>query len=441
MGTYIRIALRNIWKQKKRSLLLASAIVCGMTLITLAGSFSNGAGRNIIRMGTTLRTGHLNITGLVKVRGTVFQQLPDMEKTIKTIRRTLPGVERIESRISLMASIFNPARELGSRRGFVYGVDFLKEKRLRKDLVLIAGDYSELSKMGRVLIFRRTAEKLDLKVGDTLSITAKIRNTRFGNTTGTLDLQVAAIAENTKGGQMSSIYLPIQDMRKFLGYSMGSTGTLLVYLKDSSDIDKNEQLLRNVLSKQHPLTRKQRNMMMSHLLGDGNEPGWKSGYRLKTTTFEQILQNEMLVKRSIDLISWLLLVILVVIVFAGISNSLWMSIRERTSEVGTLRAIGMGRRQVLSMFLAEGLLLGAGAATIGALTGIALSGLLDLISIGTGSSFFSLFSYRGSLSFLIQPGESLRLIFFTTAVTAAASILPAARAAKMRPINAINHIG
>ena len=127
MGTYIRIALRNIWKQKKRSLLLASAIVCGLTLITLAGSFSNGAGRNIIRMGTTLRTGHLNVTGLVKIRSTVFQELPDMDKILTIIRKTLPGIQRIESRISLMAGIFNPSRELGSRRGFVYGVDFGKK--------------------------------------------------------------------------------------------------------------------------------------------------------------------------------------------------------------------------------------------------------------------------------------------------------------------------
>ena len=441
MGKYIKIAIRNIWKQKKRSLLLASAIISGLTLITLAAAFSNGAGQNIIRIGTTLRTGHINVTGLKKIRGTVFQEIPSIKNVTKVIKRNLPNIRRIETRISLMAGIFNPSQELGSRRGIVCGVNFMKEKRLRKDLVLMAGDYSALSKPGQALIFQRTAKKLNLKVGDTLSITSKIQNTRFGNTTGTLDLRVAAIAQNTRGGQISSIYTSIQDLRKFCGYSSSSAGILLIYLKDSTQISKHEKKLRRALAKIAPLTTMQKNMMMNHLLGDGNEPGWKSGYRLKTTNYEQILQNELLIKKSIDVISWLLLVILVVIVFAGISNSLWMAIRERTSEVGTLRAIGMRKNQVLTMFLSEGLLLGAVAAIIGVLTGIGLTALLNLIGIGTGNSLFTLFSYRGALSFLVYPSEAIGLILFTSAITTAASIVPAFKAAKMRPINAINHIG
>lgn len=440
MLTYFKIAARNLWRQKKRSALLAAAIISGLTLIILAGAFADGAGRNIIRMGTTLRTGHINVTGLLKERKTVFQEIPDSRQVIERITKTLPGITRIEKRITLMATTFNPGRELGARRAFVYGVDFRSEKNLRTDLVITAGDWTELDKPGRVLIFKRTAEKLDLKVGDTLSLSAQVRNTRFGNTMGTLDLRVAAIAADTQGGQMENVYLAREELARFLGFADDAAGTLLIYLRDRSGIEGKEEQLRTALSAIRPVNPKQKNPLLTHIMGE-SVPGWEGGHRFQTANYEEILQNEMLIKRGIDLVSWLLLVILVVIVFAGISNSLWMAIRERTKEVGTLRAIGMGRRQILTMFLSEGILLGGSAALLGVLCGAAAAGLLDLVGIGTGSSMFALFSYRGHLSFLIDPAGSLRLVLFTVFVTAAASLLPAAKAARMRPISAINHIG
>ena len=53
-----------------------------------------------------------------------------------------------------------------------------------------------------------------------------------------------------------------------------------------------------------------------------------------------------------------LIVILIAIVVIGIMNTMWIAIRERTREIGTLRAIGMHRRGVLWMFLLESLMLG-----------------------------------------------------------------------------------
>ena len=54
--------------------------------------------------------------------------------------------------------------------------------------------------------------------------------------------------------------------------------------------------------------------------------------------------------------------VLLVVIGVGIMNTLWIAIRERTREIGTLRAIGMQRRRVLLMFLIEALMLGAAAA-------------------------------------------------------------------------------
>ena len=60
----------------------------------------------------------------------------------------------------------------------------------------------------------------------------------------------------------------------------------------------------------------------------------------------------------------MLIVILIAIIIIGIMNTMWIAIRERTREIGTLRAIGMHRREVLWMFLLESLMLGLFATVV-----------------------------------------------------------------------------
>ncbi len=60
---------------------------------------------------------------------------------------------------------------------------------------------------------------------------------------------------------------------------------------------------------------------------------------------------------ALSVITGVLTFVLLVIIAVGIMNTLWIAIRERTREIGTLRAIGMQRARVLVMFLTEALML------------------------------------------------------------------------------------
>ena len=70
--------------------------------------------------------------------------------------------------------------------------------------------------------------------------------------------------------------------------------------------------------------------------------------------------------KALQGLSFVLIVILIAIIIIGIMNTMWIAIRERTREIGTLRAIGMQRREVLWMFLLESLMLGLFATVAGA---------------------------------------------------------------------------
>jgi putative ABC transport system permease protein len=133
----------------------------------------------------------------------------------------------------------------------------------------------------------------------------------------------------------------------------------------------------------------------------------------------------------------MLIAILLVIIVIGIMNSMWMSVRERTQEIGTLRAIGMSRGRVLGMFMAEALLLGLGATTIGALIGAAIALTLDAMAIRVPVDAVKAILMSETLHMAVAPPQLVTAVLVFTTITVLAALIPAMRAARMQPVTAI----
>src|SRR5690606_21319752 len=93
------------------------------------------------------------------------------------------------------------------------------------------------------------------------------------------------------------------------------------------------------------------------------------GQRLDLTVWSDEVSFVKWVTAAFDFVTLALILILASIIAGGITNSMWMAVRERTKEIGTIRAIGLQRRQVLVLFLIEAAILGGVFALIGALVG------------------------------------------------------------------------
>jgi putative ABC transport system permease protein len=128
------------------------------------------------------------------------------------------------------------------------------------------------------------------------------------------------------------------------------------------------------------------------------------------------------------------------IVIIGIMNTMWIAIRERTREIGTLRAIGMQRGGVLWMFLLESLMLGLFGTVIGALMGLAVATGLNALHIHVPISV-QFFLMSDHLHLAVHAGSIIKAIIFITAITGAAALYPALRAARLPPVNAMQHFG
>ena len=116
--------------------------------------------------------------------------------------------------------------------------------------------------------------------------------------------------------------------------------------------------------------------------------------------------------------------------FFGVVNTQYISVLERTREIGLMKALGMSRGTVSLLFVIEATLIGFLGAALGAAGGFAVGTLLNpWISqkINFGSEHLLIF----------EPGQIIALIVFLMLVTTIAGLLPSRKAAKLDPIEAL----
>lgn len=143
------------------------------------------------------------------------------------------------------------------------------------------------------------------------------------------------------------------------------------------------------------------------------------------------------VKGMFDMIFMFIFLIVLIIVVMSTVNTMGMSVMERTREIGTLRVLGLKRRGVSLLFALEGAMLGL----LGSLTGAILNVLAWAAIRMAGPSYIPPgVSAPVPLIVNLLPGAMLVLALFLTLLSMAAAVLPARRAARMELVDALGHV-
>lgn len=125
------------------------------------------------------------------------------------------------------------------------------------------------------------------------------------------------------------------------------------------------------------------------------------------------------------------------IVILSISNTLSMSVIERTSEIGTSMAIGLTRAGMLRQFLWEGAMLGLLGGVVGVGAGFILAHAISAVGIPMPPPPGMDVGYRASIT--ITPGLALDGFLLAFLTTLIAGILPAWKASRMNIVDALRH--
>ena len=140
----------------------------------------------------------------------------------------------------------------------------------------------------------------------------------------------------------------------------------------------------------------------------------------------------------VHLITTIILIVMLVIVMVGLSNTYRMVMYERIREIGTMRAIGMTRKDTKSLFLREALFLTSISAIFGLILSIIVLAVMSLIPVN--SDALSMFLNNGHFSFVISPVTIILQYLLLIVLTLLSVRFVAKKAASLNPAVALRTI-
>lgn len=427
------LALRNLAQHRKRTLLLGGALSGVTALLVILLALIASIQTTMRESATALVSGDLTVRGFYKIsRGQSASVLTGTPALLELLRRELPEVESTAVRTRGWGRLVGPTNntELG-----LVGVDVANDPHLRRIIQVQEGSLEALSQPDAILLFEKTAQKLGVKVGDSLVVSMPTMR----GVANTLDVRVVAVARDVGVLSWGLAITTNAALNQLFQIPEDATSSVHLYLERTDDLPATQAHVREVLARAgyRVMEEDPQPFFMKY---DGiNQEDW-TGQALDVGTWEDEVFVAKVAVPGLTVLSFGLTLALLVIISLGVANSLWTSIRERTREIGSLRAIGMQRGQVLRMILAEGFVLGLGGALLGASVGILLCVVLSLLELPVPTAVQVLLT-RQTLFLDIRPGGVLVSVAIITASTSFTSLLPSFLAARMKPINAIHHVG
>jgi putative ABC transport system permease protein len=433
MGQLFLIAVRNLLTHRRRTLMLGGAIAGVTMLLVVLLGLLNGIRSTILESATTLMTGHVNTAGFYKV--TAGQSAPVVthyRKVLEVIRANVPELDYVTQRGRGWAKVVS---ETSSLQAGVGGIDIQNEPGFRRVVQVKEGSLDALAEPGTILIFEEQAKRLGVRVGDVLTLSAYT----LRGAANTVDVRVVAVARNV--GLLSSFntFVPAVTLRALYALNDDSTGALLLYLKDIKDVPAVEARLREALPAAGFQLMDKDPRAFWQKFEVVNREGW-TGQKLDVTNWQDEIAFVQWTLTAITWLSYILISILLIIIAVGIMNTLWIAIRERTREIGTLRAIGMQRTRVLAMFLVEAFTLSFSAAVLGAALGLLVCALINGAHLHAPLSV-QLFLMREEVQLAVRPAALLGSILLITGCTTAISLVPSFLAARLQPVTAMHQVG
>ena len=467
------IAWKNVWRNKKRSLVVIVAVTLGI----ISGVLLIGIMEGWIKQ--RLHDAVYNEVSHIQIHNNEFIKNEEIDLTvgnIDEITRSIDSLSEISGwvkRTKIIALANTPWANAGV---IVYGIDTEKERlvtEIYKEIVPDGGEYLDNQNTGDILISDKTAELLKLKqyivtdsiidelrkekVPETVLIKLEtLKDKRFRSpkdfrealrkefskkeldrfglliTDEALDyrirnkvqitisdkdgnpiqgiFRVCGIFKTTNTGfDQTSVFVNTGELAKLYGGDEILTHEIAILLNSIEDADTVREKL-------------------SRFSGDNSVRTWKE------MAPDAAMMNDYMVMYYFIFIG----IIMMALAF-GIINTMLMAILERTKELGMLMAIGMNRRRIFKMIMLETIFLTLVGAVTGMISGWGLVELLGNTGIhfSTWGEGFEAIGFAAIVYPVVTPGFFIIITIMVIITAIISSIWPARKALKLNPIEAL----
>ncbi len=407
MKTLVKIAWRNLWRNRRRTILTASAVVLALSLALFMRSMQFGSYEQMIRAG-------VNQTGDLQVHDTGYQANQSIDRAffydpqlgkkllkIKDVRRILPGLQTFS-----LASFKKQTKGI-----MVSGIEARAYDRQNKlSEKIIRGTYLQPGK-NDVLLGDKLAEFLKMNVGDTLVLLGQ----GFRGITAYGIYKVAGIF-HLPSLEMNSqvVYMNLKTAQDFVyPYQPGLLTSLSIFLRDPGKLVAVKKKIEGMAG-----------------------PGYE------VITWKTMLSDILQAIKTDNISGQIMLMILYIIAAFGIFSTILMMTMEKRRQYAIMVAIGMERRRLMWVSIFETLMI----SVIGILIGILLASPIiyylhahPIPITGDVAKMYLEFNIEPVLPFSVKAHVFLSQVLIILILSLMSALYPVIYLSRFNILNAFRH--
>lgn len=398
-----KIAWRNVFRQKRRTILTMLTMFGGFVLASISIGWSDGSYANIIDLFTRNWLGHIQVhrEGYLD-RPALYKNIPDYLEVGQKIAET-KGVEAWTPRLYAAGLVSVEDKSAGAQ---IIGIDPGRENIATNfDKKVIRGKSLPQKPNHEVLLGKNLARTLDADTGQEIVVVSQAADGSIANDLYTI---AGIVSSGNLATDQSGFIMDLSEAQELFALD-GRVHEIVVIVKHLRDV-------------QDVAARIESNLADS---------------TLSVAPWQEFAKSFYVAMKADQEGAWIMLLIILIIVAVGVLNTVLMSVLERTREYGVLRSLGTRQGQIIRLVLYEVAVMAVLSIVIGVVVGLGANYWLSQtgIKIGEGLTY-------GGVVFDTMKSEINARSFYIPAIAVLisailVSLYPAGKAAKVPPAKAM----
>jgi ABC-type lipoprotein release transport system permease subunit len=398
----LKMAFRDLGRNRRRSFFSALAVGAGLALLILMASVIEGEMGSAIESAIKLQSGHIQIRAVTYDENKSSLKWVDLIENPDQIAGQIGALNQVKAvtpRLYASGFLSSGTQSAGAR---ITGIDPLSPASDPYREGVVSGNFISPDDREAVLIGKPMADKLNLKVGDNVSLSL---NTSDGNVQDQTFTVKGIYSTNTYGFDSATVFLPLVKAQA-ITQTENHASTIFILLKDTA-------------------------------LTDSVLPALHVSSNLEIKTWKDL--NALFVDYEAMAQSYISIFYLIILAISAsvIINTLIMSVYERTREIGILSAIGMRGNRIMMLFLAESSMLAVGGVIMGLIIGVLATLYFNVNGFYIGNMGLSGILITDTIYAKLTMDNLINLTIMTFVVTLLSGLYPAVMASRMQPVAAL----
>ena len=405
---YLQLAWRNIWRNKRRTAIILTAVVIGVWSMILLGSLMRGIAVGMIQNGIATLTGHLQIHHKgYRNDPAIENSIPDPKVVVAALQNEMPAGTLWSSRVRVNAVASNARHSAGVT---LVGIDPVLEAKISFiGSAMSRGKYIKPDEKNGIVVGEALLDKFETKLGRKLVLMSQDTNREIASRAFRI---VGAFKAEMESTEKQFVFVNRSESQKMLKLKNGISEIAIIF-PDKPDNPDAYQALKTALPARN----------------------------FEVHTWRELLPFQMAYLKILDGFMWIWYLVVFVAMGFGIVNTTLMAVFERMREFGLLKALGMKPWWILREVLTESLLLLITGMAIGNFLGficiyaLSISGI-DLSALAAGAEY-------AGITRVIYPAIAIKDVLLSNFIVLFLGILvsayPAIKAARFTPVEALIH--